>query len=147
MLKFQFFSFALQTWIFESSPFILVPSPTLNLIKLHWTHMFNFSFWFSLCSCQLPSVLDSFLPAVCLTPRPDPTTNALACCCAPLGIIDRELRPASVPGESKGLCRGGEHVFLQHPVSMPQHPPFISIVNFKGVYHFCNRLSESWWLG
>lgn len=35
----------------------------LGISSSHWTHMFSFSFWFSLCSCQPPTVLYSFLPA------------------------------------------------------------------------------------
>lgn len=63
---------ALKGWNFNPSPLLCkhgsFNSTLSSLFPLwisssHRPRMFNFSFWFSLCSCQPPPILYSFLPA------------------------------------------------------------------------------------
>lgn len=128
--------------MFRSNPFILVP--TLNLIKPLDTHV---QLLFLVQPVLLPaSHCFVFLPScVCLTPRPDPPTKALPQRWAPLGIIDSELRLASVPGDSEGVCRGGEHGFQQHtaPRLSTLHS-LISTAHLKDVYRVWDWFLDYW---
>lgn len=112
--KFQPFSFALQTQIFQSNLFILVP--TLNLIKPLNT-----------CSASLSGLAcaPASLPLFCI-PSSLRLSDTQAWSSqqssspgwAPLGIIDSQLRLASVPGDSKGFAEVGT-------LCSTQHSPFI----------------------
>lgn len=138
----------LKGWNFNPSPLLCKQgsyNPILSSLfpiwisSSHWTHTFSFSFWFSLCSYQPPTVLCSFLPGSVWHPqRHFPSAGH------PWALLTKNWDLPRLRGLQRCLQRWGACVSSDTAPRLSTLHSLISRAHLKGVYHVWDWFLDYW---